>query len=81
MAYTFWLLAKSKNLPGPAEVSRTVHLSDFPLEIDADRDWQDLVSWLPMFWNGRESGYEIDFEVLGHEDATAVSKAGFIERE
>ena len=32
-----------------------------------------------MFWNESESGCEIDFETLGHQEAAAAAKAGFPE--
>ncbi len=77
MAYSFWVLVKSEKLPTPAATAQAIHISDFPLEIDADWDWKELMGWRPMLWNGRDSGCEIECERLGRKDAAAATKAGF----
>ena len=77
MAYSYWIFVNSENLLTPEEFAKAVYASSFPLEIDSDWDWKELEGWLPMSWNGVESGFEIDYEPSEQKDLTATSEAGF----
>lgn len=77
MANAIWVLVDIEKLPTPDEIAQSIHLSDFPLEIDSDWEWKELAGWLPMYWDGSESGCEIDYEPLEEKDRVAAAEAGF----
>ena len=72
-----WVLLKSDRLPDVKVFAESVRASEFPLEIDTDWDWASHTGWLPMQWNGKESGCEVDFEPLEEDDVGAAAAAGF----
>jgi hypothetical protein len=64
-------------LPPVATLADAISESEFPLEIDTDWDWGTHSGWLPMHWDGEESGCEVDFEPLEQSEIDAAEVEGF----
>ena len=77
MAYSMWVLLQNDRLPDVEAFLESVRASEFPLTFDTDWDWASHIGWLPMHWDGEESGCEIEFEILEKDDIDAAVAAGF----
>lgn len=77
MAYSMWVHLQRDQLLDVQRFSKSVRDSEFPLTIDTDWDWESHIGWLPAYWDGEESGCEIELESLEREDIESAEAAGF----
>ena len=77
MAYSMWVLLQRDRLLDVTRFAESVSASEFPLTIDTDWDWASHIGWLPAYWDGKESGCEVELELLESEDSEAADIAGF----
>lgn len=79
MAHSVWILVKESKLPEVTALAEQLESSQYPMWIDTDWNWLGQSGWLPMTWQDRETGCEVDVEPLPKEESEAAAAAGYVD--